>query len=83
MAQGEVGRLVEFPLTRALFHRHTKYVAEGCTGQTVNQFFAGMCLFAPFLRVAFAVGCAFAYDAFVENTVLDFQEETADTAFPI
>ena len=83
MTRGEICRLIDLPLAWALFYSYMEEVAKRGIGKAVDEFSARMGLLAPFLRISYTVCHTFAHNALVKNTVLQFQEDAADTGLSI
>ena len=83
VSQGEVGTFEEPPLTGPLVKGLSQQTVEGAVGQGMDEFTARMGLLIPFRRVAHAVGDTLAYDALVEQSLTEFEEETAKSRLAV
>ena len=83
MLQGQVGRLIEFPLTGLFGYCFLQDRNERGICQGIDEVSTVVFLATPFGSVFNAVGNAFAYDAFIELAVLKFDEEPRYTGFAI
>ena len=80
VAQGEVGTLIEFPLTGALLDGIAEDIAQCGLCEREDEVATRMTLGAPFLGVAQTVGHTGILDAGVEDALLQLEEEACDAS---
>ena len=78
MAQGEVGTLVELPLTWALVEGKAQGIVQRGVGEADDEIALRMGLGHPFLGAAEGLSDCGVFNAGIEDAFLQFQEEASD-----